>query len=120
VAPGNEKASAKTEAAPELGCESGVTLNGDMKFELGTGKEKRVVYLTGPTPAPPAMSEGKSPEGGHGWSTDDVIAIVNQRLEKAYGGKGTLTAEGLKAAMTEASQELPRPTGEEGAKSASH
>lgn len=107
-------AAEKAETPPEIGCESGVTLNGQLKFELGTGKAKRVIYLTGPTPAPPAAPGTEppppsTPGAGHGWTTDDVIAIVNQQIEKAYKAKGKLTAAALQTAMTEASKEIPRP-----------
>jgi hypothetical protein len=104
-----EKGAAKGpngEGPPELGCEAGVIINGQTKFEIGSGKDKRVVYLTGPTPAPPP---GQGVEGGHGWSAVDVAAIVNQAIAKAYKQKGNLTGEAINAAIAEASKQVPRP-----------
>jgi hypothetical protein len=97
---------------PDLGCSSGATVNGESKFELGKGKDKRVLYLTGPMPAPPGgmagQASGADPRG-HGWSVKDVAEIVNQAIEKAYKSPGKLTGEALTDAMNEASKEIPRP-----------
>jgi len=99
---------ARAPAPQELGCESGALINGQSKFEIGSGKGKRVVYLTGPTPAPPP---GQGVDGGHGWNAADVAAIVNQAIAKAYKQKGNLTGEAISAAMAEASKRVPRPEG---------
>ncbi|MBM3475268.1 MAG: hypothetical protein FJX75_18560 [Armatimonadetes bacterium] len=100
---------AKGAAPAELGCESGVLINGQTKFEIGSGKEKRVLYLTGPTSAPVPDGAGKSVEGGHGWTVADVATIVNQAIAKAYKQPGKLTAEAINAATIEASKQIPRP-----------
>ena len=86
-----ESKEGKAPGPPELGCEAGVLINGQNKFEVGSGKSKRVIYLTGPTSGPMANSGQPGGDVGHGWSLADVAAIVNQAIAKAYKQKGNLT-----------------------------
>lgn len=96
---------------PELGCDAGVLINGQNKFELGEGEEKRTIYLLGPDPGG-LMDE--QPEGAppipapHGWTLDDVATIVNQAVEDTYGENPKLTAEAIEEAWHAASKRIPR------------
>jgi len=118
---GSQRFATKPGGQPtEIGCEAGVAINGDTKFELGKGKDKRVLYLNGPTPMPVPM-EGMpqgvkgSGHGGHGWTTEDVATILNQYIQKQYKQKGTLTASAITAAMPEAEKLIPKAKKAEGA-----
>ena len=101
----------------ELGCESGVLINGQNKFVLGTGKDKRTIYLTGPTPmemptgaaAPSPSAQVGSGHGapGHGWSADDVAAILNRLLKGKYGQPGKLTGKAIQEAAGAADKLIP-------------
>ncbi|MGQ9730007.1 MAG: hypothetical protein ACUVX8_01920 [Candidatus Zipacnadales bacterium] len=101
----------------EVGCDAGVVINGENKFEVGKGEQKRTIYLTGPTPAvmgdqfPPEGAPNPSPpdSGPQGWTYEDVVSIVNAEIAKAYGKPGTLTVGALKAMITTAAKRLPRP-----------
>jgi len=109
----------------ELGCEAGVLINGQNKFVLGTGKDKRVLYLSGPTPTmrpapvagPSRASQAVSGHGapGHGWSADDVAAILNRLLKEKYGQQGKLTGKAIQEAASAADKLIPprkAPTGD--------
>ena len=110
--------------AVSIGCEAGAAVNGQTKFVLGQGQSKRTLYLTGPTPGPSASTAGPPAQqgapvghGGHGgWTMDDVAAIVNGAIQKAYGTKGALTAQAIAAAMPQAAKLIPpaRSRGEKG------
>jgi hypothetical protein len=108
----------KTDGKPlELGCDSGVAINKQTKFQLGSGKDKRTVYLTGPTPAPPKLPDAPEPPpdqeaAGHGWSIEDLATLVNQLIEKAYKQKGALTEKAIQDAWSAAGKSLPQPSEE--------
>ncbi len=102
----------ETDGPPELGCDAGVLINGENKFELGAGEEKRTIYLLGPDAGgvPGGQPEGKAPPqpAPHGWTLDDVAMIVNEAIEDAYGENPKLTAEAINEAWQAASDRIPR------------
>ena len=102
----------------EITCDAGVAINGHTKFEVGQGQGKRVIYLNGPTPGPSAqqISHGavqQTPFPGHGWTVDDVAAVVNASIKAAYGQRGTLTGSAIQTAMQDASKRLPEASAKE-------
>jgi len=117
---GSQRSVTKADGGPmEIGCDAGIAINGNTKFEIGKGKQKRVLYLTGPTPMP-VPAEGMPKEmqgvglGGHGWTTEDVATILNQYIQNEYKQKGTLTASAISARMPEAEKLIPAAKEPEG------
>lgn len=118
-----EGSSETAQAPPELGCDAGVLVNGESKFELGEGEGKRIVYLLGPDPGGTASEgpEGQTgaPPRSHGWTLDDVAAIVNRAIDNEYGENPKLTGDAIEEAWTAASDRIPRveenQTGPDGA-----
>lgn len=98
---------------PDIGCESGVILNGENKFVSGSGEQERTIYLTGPPFNPIAEPAGAddpaTPADGHGWTLTDIAEIVNQVIEDEYGEKGNLTGAAIEEAWQAAGQRVPRP-----------
>lgn len=114
------KLSQQTQEKMGVSCSAMVSINGNTKFEVGKGKNKRTIYLTGPTPGPDTpmpkapLQPTYGPHGPHGWSMADVAEILNKYIEKAYKQKGNLTSEAIKAQIPVVSPQLPKPnTGKE-------
>jgi len=97
----------------DLGCETGVIINGRTRFDLVRDGRKRTVYFTKPHPSPgmPAAMPAGEPKAGPkatpkgmpavemGWSLQDLVEVVNDGINKAYGKGGNLTVGALKAAQ---------------------
>jgi len=108
----------------DLGCETGVVINGKTKFVLTKNSRKRTVYFTKPhpammpaTPPPDAAKAGTkappkaAPPMEMGWSLDDLVQVVNSEINKAYGQGGSLTVGAVKAAQ----DALAQQAGQQGA-----
>jgi hypothetical protein len=102
---------------PELGCEAGVLINGENKFELGEGDSKRTLYLVKPGPQAsdqlPGPDSADDPLAGEGWTLADLATIVNQAIEEGYGQESRLTADAIQEAWDAAVERIPRPGGTE-------
>jgi len=100
------------EPQPEFGCEAAALINGQNKFELGEGEDKRTLYLVEPGPqgSGGSLSEGSShtPEGSSGWTLADLATILNQAIRSEYGEEANLTSEAIQEAWDAAASRVPR------------
>jgi hypothetical protein len=111
-APETDEPPQEIQGPPDLGCAAGVLINGVNKFELGSGEEKRVIYLTEPYPRDPLGPEAAegvdSPTGHEGWTLDDVATILNRAIEDEYGENPGLTGAAIQEAWDAAASRIPR------------
>jgi hypothetical protein len=105
--PGQLTPASPTGKPVELGCNSGVLINGQNKFTLGREQGQRTIYLNGPMPEPPAGAGGSHGPGGHGWTTKDVATILNRLIESKYGKPGSFTAPTITVAAKQAFAKIP-------------
>ncbi len=105
--PGQLTPASPTGKPVELGCNSGVLINGQNKFTLGSGPGQRTIYLNGPMPGPPAGGGGGHGPGGHGWTTKDVATILDRLIESKYGKPGSFTGPAIAAAEQQAFAKIP-------------
>ncbi len=100
------------EPPPQFGCDAAALINGENKFELGEGDEKRTLYLVAPGPQGSGVllteGLGDTPEGTSGWSLTDLATILNQAIESDYGEEANLTSEAIQEAWDAAVDRIPR------------